>query len=160
MRGKGLLLIGVLAATTGCYAYVPSSVDEIAPGTPVRVRLTAAEAGRLVDQRLTDARLLAGTLVQHDGEQLLVDTSVGRNDAERGLRSVVQRVSVPRRDVLEVERRQLDKGRTGIVVGAGAVALGVVIALQARGGQGTPDGPGGGTQESRRLPILSFRVFP
>ncbi len=159
MRGKSILLVGALAATTGCYSYIPSSVEDVSPGTPVRIRLTAVEAGRLVDQRLTNARLLTGTLVQGDGEQLLVDTSVGHNDAERGMRSVVQRVAVPAHEVLEMERRQLDKGRTGLVVGAGTVALGVVIALQSRGGSGSTDTPGGGTQESRRVPILSLRIF-
>jgi hypothetical protein len=159
MRAKGFIVVGALALTAGCYKYVPSSVGEVSPGTPVRVRLTAVEAGRLVDQRLTDARLLTGTLVEGDGENLLVDTSIGHNDAERGMRSVVQRLAVPTHEVLEIEQRQLDKGRTGLVVGAGTVALGVVIALQSRGGSGRSDTPGGGTQEARRVPILSLRIF-
>jgi hypothetical protein len=159
MRGRGFLLVGALAATTGCYTYLPSAVNEVSPGTPVRIRLTAVEAGRLVEQRLTDSRVLTGTLVEGDAENLLVDTSVGHNDVERGMRSVVQRVSVPAHEILEIEQRQLDRGRTGLVVGAGTVALGVVIALRSRGGGGGPDGPGGGAQESVRVPILSLRIF-
>ncbi len=160
MRGKGLLLVGTLLAANGCYTYLSTPLEEVAPGTPVRIRLTAAEAGRLVEQRLTEDRLLTGTLVEQDDGQVLVDTSVGHNDAERGMRAVVQRLSVPTHEVLEIEQRHLDKGRTGVVVGVGAVAAGVIIALQARGGGGSADNTGGGTQESRRVPILSFRVFP
>jgi hypothetical protein len=160
MRGKSYLLVGTLLAASGCYTYLPTPLEDVAPGTPVRIRLTAVEAGRLVEQRLTDNRLLTGTLMEQGDGQVLVDTSVGHNDAERGMRAVVQRVSVPTRDVLEIEQRQLSKGRMGVVVGAGAVAVGVIIALQSRGGGGSADNPGGGTQESRRVPILSFRIFP
>jgi hypothetical protein len=90
---------------------------------------------------------------------VLVDTSVGHNDAERGMHSVVQRVAVPVRDVLEIEQRHLDRGRTGALIGIGAVAAGVIVALQSGGG-GSPPATGGGAQESRRVPILSFRIFP
>jgi len=159
MRGKSFLLVGTLLATSGCYTYLPAPIEDIAPGTPVRIHMTAAEAGRLVEQRLTDDRVLTGTLVEQGDGQILVDTSVGRNDAQRGLHSVVQRVNVPTRDVLEIEQRHLDRGRTGILIGVGALAGGIIVALQSGGGGSAPP-TGGGTQESRRAPILSFRIFP
>jgi len=160
MRGKGLLLLGALLASSGCYTYLPTPLEDIAPGTPVRIRMTAAESGRLVEQRLTDDPLLSGTLVEQGDGEVLVDTSVGHNDAQRGMHSVVQRVSVPTRDVLVIEQRKLDRGRTGALIGIGVVAGGVILALQSGGGVGGSDTSGGGTQESRRVPILSFRIFP
>lgn len=158
MRVKTLLLVGTALVASGCYTYLPTSAADVRPGTPVRMRITGDQARALYEQRLTDDRLLAGTLVERSGDGFLVDTPVGHNDAQRGMRAVLQRVAVPERDVLEIEQRTLNKARTGAVMAAGMVAAGVVIALQSSGGGDGDDGPGPGTPESRRIPLLRFAL--
>lgn len=157
MRRKSLLVCTLLAAS-GCYSYLPTPVRDVSPGTPVRMRLTAEQAEALVAQRLTDERLLSGTIVESTGDGFLVETPVGHNDATRGMRALLQRVVVPSDGVLEIEQRTLNKGRTGIAMAAGTMVLGVVIAIQSRGGEGGNETPDPGTQEARRVPLLRLRL--
>jgi hypothetical protein len=158
MRSRKLLLVATVLAASGCYRYLPAPASAVAPGTPVRMRITAQQAEALRAQRLSDNRLLNGTVVEKTEQGFMVETEVGRNDPTRGTRAVTQLLSIPESGVLEIEQRTLDRGRTGMAMVAGGVVLGVVVALQSRGGQGGTDTPGPGTQEARRVPLLKLAL--
>ncbi len=159
MSLKKLLLVGTLTAASGCYTYLPAPPSGVSPGTPVRIRLTADQAEAFVPQRLTADRDLDGTLLERTDGSLLVETPVGRNDAERGMSSLMQKLTVPEGGIVEIEQRTLNKGRTGLVMAGAAVVAGVVLTLRSQGGRGGPDQPpGGGNQEARRVPVLRIRL--
>jgi hypothetical protein len=156
MRLVHLLALGAAGAAAGCFSYVPVNPSEVSPGQEVRLRLTAEEAARYPDLRLRDARLMEGTLVETTDGELVVAASIAAGDPTRGTRVLVQQVSVPRSGILEVELREIDKVRTGLlVVGGGAIITAVII----KGGSafGGRDGPDGEVIEAR-IPLVRFRL--
>lgn len=157
MRAHRVLLVMLTAGLAGCYAYVPSSPQEVQPGQSIRLRLTPEEAASLQDLRLTNPRLLEGTLLESGSAGWVLEAMVGGGPVQAGAasRTLVQRVSVPSSGVLEVELKELDKVRTGLLVGGGGAVLLAVIA-KAGGGSGTEDGPGTDVPEARRIPLIRF----
>jgi hypothetical protein len=112
--------------------------------------------------RLTEDRLVSGTLVGRDNGGLMVDTRVGANDSQRGTRMLEQRITVPAAEIREVELRELDWFKTGALIGAVGVGVGVAIAAALGGGEGRGSGPGTDPEEivvpvfRVRLPFLRF----
>ena len=155
MRFRSVLALTGMFAAGGCYHYLPSSPQEVATGQAVRLRLTADEAAKYTDLRLGDPRLLEGTVVDRSASGVMLDATVGVNNPETGSRALTQRVNVPLSGVLDVELKQLDRTKTGFLVGGGAVVVGLAIA-KSTGAFGTNDAPGTDTPEARR--VLLFRV--
>jgi len=157
MRLRTVVVVAGLFAATGCYHYLPYSPQEIAPGQAVRLRLTADEAARYADLRLSDPRLLEGTVVDRSSSGLMLDASVGVNDAATGSRTLMQRLDVPLTGVLDVELKELDRTRTGFLVGGGAVVVALAVA-KATGAFGSNDTPGTDLPEARRVPLFRLRL--
>jgi len=157
MRSSLVLLLALSLSASGCYKYIPTSAMEVTPGQAVRVRLSAAEAARYQDLRLADPRLLDGTVVERTAGELVVEATVGANDPTRGTRALIQQVTVPLEGVLGVDLKELDKVKTGLLVGGGgAVVLAAILAAgDALGG----DDPGGNdVPEARRVPLFRFAL--
>ena len=55
-----------------------------------------------------------------------------------------QRVSIARRDLLELEVRKIDRLRTGALVGSAAVVIGGILVNSLKGEPGKEPLPGGG----------------
>ena len=157
MRAVRLLLLAASLAASGCFTYIPSSPQEVAPGESLRLRLSAEEAARYQDLRLANPRLLEGTLVSRSATELMVEASVGVNDATRGTRALVQQVSVPLSGILEVELKRLDGFKTGLLVAGGGALLTAVI-IRSGGGSGSEDDPGTDTPDARRIPLIRFSL--
>ncbi len=160
MHLRHLLLAAGLAAAQGCYSYVPTRLESIEPGQAVRLRLSADEAERLAEIRLTDLRTMDAVVVEQGGDRMLVETTVGRLDPMQGTRPLTQRVDVPLGGILEVEARQRDNVKTGAFVGSIGVAVGVGIAAALRGGFGQNSGEGEGPLEDRGLPFILRFALP
>ena len=159
MRPERILLAASVILATGCYTYVPTRLESVQPGDPIRVRISPEAAERLEPVRLTDLRIMDGVVVDEASGELFLDTSVGRLDRERGGRAFTQRVNVSLGEILEVESRERDNLKTGALLGALGVAAGlaIVASLQDGGGLQRPDG--GGEIEDRRTPfVLKFRL--
>lgn len=157
MRSHLLLLLASSLLLAGCYSYRVTDLDALAPGSGLRLRISPAEAERLVDLRLTEDRLVTGTLVSNGGGAVLVDTEVGVNDATRGTRALTQRISIPLGEVREIEERHLDRVKTGALVGAVALGVGIAAAAALGGGDGADVPPGPGTGELR-VPVGLLRI--
>lgn len=157
MRPVRFFVLAAALAASGCFAYIPSSPQEIVPGEGVRLRLTAEEAARYLDLRLPSPRIMEGTLVDRTGTELLVEASIGSNDPTRGTRVLMQRVSVPLTGIVDVEEKKLDTFRTGLLVGGGAALAGVLI-FRKLNGIGGEEEPPPDVPEARRIPILRFAL--
>ncbi len=157
MRATRLLVLAAAFAASGCFAYVPSSPQELVPGEAVRLRLSAQEAMRYADLRLADPRSMEGKYLERSGAELMIEATVSPSDRERGTQLLVQRVTVPLTGILDVEKKKLDNVRTGLVVGGGAALVAAFIVGNATGwgseGEDTPDMP-----EARRIPLLRFSL--
>lgn len=124
----------VAALVAGCYTYTPIELTAAAPGMEVRARVTAGTAQQLAPSlRMSDARVLSGSVVEIpvDGLTLRVASApAGAVEAPDGL---FQLVFIKRGELLELESRRLDNGRTRLAVGAGVVGAVALAATMLRG---------------------------
>jgi len=127
-------------------------------GEDVRVRITEAEAQRLAPLLQRESRVLQGRIVEIQ-PTLFLDVVVHSDVQGAAVRSLRQRVEIPATSLLEMERRSLDRRRTGFLVGAG---VGIVAALVIREFSGDAGGdtrpPPDGSGELRGVP--PFRIQP
>ena len=157
MRHRSVLILAGLLSATGCYHYQAYSPQEVGVGQAVRLRLTADEAAKYSDLRLSDPRLVEGKVVDRSATGFMLDATVGVNSAQVGTRALTQRLSIPTSGVIDVELKTLDRTKTSLVVGS-AAAVGVVALLKAGGAFGGSDTPGTDNPEARRIPILRLRL--
>jgi hypothetical protein len=151
MRG---LLIPALAFCSGCYSYAPIAPEAVPPGTVVRARVTSDASDRLsAFLGAPVGRELNGTLHSASPDSLVMEVpSVADVSSPGSLRTLYQRVTVARRDVLELETRTLDRMRTGAIATVAAVVAGAVLAKALRGEPGIDRPPGGGGPAEARTP--------
>lgn len=158
MRLYRVLLAGSIGLLAGCYSYVPTRLDVVEVGDPVRLRVTADAAERLEPVRLTDARLIEGLIVRRADSELLVDTKVGTLDPQRGQRAFTQRINVQLAEIQEVEFRRRDQLKTAAAVGTVGLVVGLGILAALQPGEGGPGDPIDPVPEMRRTPFRLFRI--
>jgi hypothetical protein len=135
-KPRTALALALLVAGSGCFEYSYVPLAQARPGSDVRIQLSeeglvhlaAATFGGLPHL----SRTLEGTLVEADSRQLVVAVRVwsGGAGAEN---QIEQRVAIPAADVVAMERRQLDKQKTGGIAAAVGVAVVVLVARQLSG---------------------------
>jgi len=152
-----------MATLIGCYSYQTITPAAALPGTEVRARITGAASDRvgpLVGS--FDTRVLVGSVVENSNGMMTVEVPTGRmpNVTESVVR-LHARVPVAPTDLVGLEQRKLDVGRT-VLLGGGltaAVGVGVALALRAAAdpqpGKLPTDPP-----PITRIPILSFAFDP
>ncbi len=157
MAGRTAWIAALSSLLAACYTYVPSSLSEVTPEQEVRLRLGAVEAARLEDFARDGGRAVEGRVLSQDGDSVLV--RVESHSELRGVRvqTLYQRIHVSRPAVLDVELRELDKGRTYLVTGAG-VAAAALIAVDRLQGGGSDTPPNGGTPNEALIPLLNLRL--
>lgn len=157
MRPRNVLVLAALCVASGCYHYLPMSATDVSVGQAVRLRLTADEAAKYADLRLADPRLVEGTVVDRSAAGLMLDATLGVNNAETGSRALTQRLSIPTSGVIDVELKALDRTKTGLVAGGVAVIAGLFIA-KAGGAFGSNGTPGTDNPEARRVPLFRIKL--
>lgn len=135
--------------STGCFGYVPATLDSVPVGAHVRAMLSTEGQIILRDRIGIDAQVLQGELLENGGDTVLLAVrSSTITDEFGGQRPLFQRIDIPTSHILRVDLRRTDPVRTGalVAVGAGAAAL---LISQAFGDSnpGQPDGSGGGPEE-------------
>ena len=155
MRRFSPLLFLLVSA---CYTYAPVQPTTVAPGTNVRARVSATAAERIAPLiSSNDARLLTGKFVGTDAAGFLVEVPTTPQVGTAGtFQSLAQRVSIPRGDLLEMETRTLNRGKTAIVVGVAAILAGSTAVAVLQGDRGS-DRPPGGTSTDARIPVVRWR---
>lgn len=141
-RIPALLLIAVL--TAGCHVYEPVS-EPPAPGTEVRVRLTAPGALEMSRESDEPRRHYEGQLVENDPDTLILSVVQARNVSEfQRSRTLRNNFLIPRDYVQRLEVRALSGWRTAGVVAAGAGVAAFLINRAVEGGGSSGNGPDGG----------------
>lgn len=145
--GKTLILVALLAPLLGA-CYVPAPADPAAMSRGEELRLVLSERGMehlgRVSPRVT--REVTGRLTELTQDSLTIATRLsGPTHAGASLRSIRQNLTFARADIEEVTVHHLHRGRTALIVGAGIVALSILLAdvLEFGGGGGddSPDPP-------------------
>ena len=126
MRLRASVVVLATASLLGCYTYAPVEVGSVGAGERVRARLAPAATEGLPASLQGGDRTIEGDLVDRtDGSlTLFVPTSLRQQGffAE----SLHERVTLASRDVVELELRRLDRGRTYLLAGIGAAAVAAV----------------------------------
>ncbi len=140
VRWTGLVLL-LLFPLSGCYSYVPVLGDGLAPGDDVRLRLSAPAATTVSERVGRPIRSVEGPLLAFTSDSLQVDVGWGAIYAGTVFEGRRDTLQFHRSQVLEVDRREFSRVRTGLTAVAlttGAVAL---IRMITGGGQsqGPPD---------------------
>ena len=152
MRGS-LILLPFVAA---CYTHVPIEPNALRARTSIRARVDAATAEQLEPLLgIGNARLVSGVVITTSPDTLIVEvpTSV-RAEVGSSVQTLKQRVAIPRASVVELETREINRLRTGLVVGSASLLAGTLIFRAVRGGRGSDRPPNGGEPNERRVPFL------
>jgi hypothetical protein len=137
LKSVGLLFAPLLVG--GCYSYSTIDPAGVAPGMEVRARVTAPLAAQLASTlAMGESRLVEGQVVDSQNGLTLKVASVlpGTAGLPEGL---FQQIQINRSDLVELESKQFDRGRTRLAVGVtAAVAIATGIAI-VRGGKSSGD---------------------
>ena len=147
---RSLLTCLCALVASGCYTFQPTGMDEVAPGQSVRARVTGTFADSLQTMIGRGDRVFEGVLVERQGSSSLLEIPV--QQALQGMRfqTLSQRVEVPDAAVVEIENKELNRGRTYAGVAVAAVVLGAVIVMQINKDSGGAQRPGrGGPQDAK-----------
>jgi hypothetical protein len=161
-RGGTLVAARALAAAgcgfllAGCYTLSPVRTDrELAPGR-FRVHLSDSGAARVAGPLGGPVTVIDGRLTGSTADEivLLVPSS---GAAGFGKETLYQELRLPKREIDGLERRQLDRKRTGLAVGGVAAVAGFLLyrSLSGESGGSPHGGPVGPTEA--RTP--SFRLW-
>ncbi|GLC28029.1 hypothetical protein [Roseisolibacter agri] len=145
-RRRRAALVGTLAAHTllvGCYAHVPAAPGSVAPGARVRVGLTDAGVGALASSLGSSVRGLEGQVERVAGDTLVLRPDRLLTTADVDVAWSGDALALPAAWRQGVERRQLAKGRTAVLVGGGVALVVALVAVLRKAGEGA-GGPGGG----------------
>lgn len=135
--GGSILLLATAAA---CHSYRPMIDEAPAPGDDVRIQVASETAAQLTERVGQPVRRVRGTVLDSGpGEGLTVDVGWGALYAGTPLEGRRDTITFRPDEVLEVDRRELSRLRTGLL-GAGAMAA-VVAIFRGFQGEATP-GPG------------------
>ena len=161
--GRPRLTLAALALSlvaSGCYSYTEVSPAAVPPGSEVRVSVRPdADVGVGSDPLPDGPQRLRGRLMgESSAETLRLSVPVGRGEPGVATRQLRQTVSVPMADVLRVELRRFEKGRTAAAIAGGGVAAAIVTVWAFNvldPSPGPSDGGGGGVDNAR---LVLFRL--
>ena len=149
-----------LIGSQGCYHYAPVEVSDLAPGTSVRMELSAVAVDRLRRgpdsvAKLLDGFNVSGTVSRVAGDSVLVMVPKSYMEANVRLKTEDHPVALLRSDVERVRLRRLDRAKTTwIGVAAGAVAAGAVVYVIDHGGRASGGSPKPGDVADSRSPVI------
>ncbi len=159
---RALVLLAVLPAVvlpaSGCFSYQTVPMDELTPDLDVRVRITQAQVPRVAEVLGYETRDVEGKVATVQPDVLLL-TVPARTAPEGGtVRRFYQRLDLPMADVVEVEHRSLNRGKTIAVVGGATIAATAILLYQFIGinrkdQKGTKSGP-----ENVRVPLFGIGI--
>ena len=130
---RSSLAAAALAVNVGCYSYVPVDGTSLAAGKELRVNLSDSGSAALAPYTGPLTGAIDGRITEVNDSTLVVSVAqlTRRNGVEETWRG--ETVRVPRTGVASVERHQLARGRSALLVG-GIAAAAAVIALSLGGG--------------------------
>lgn len=119
----------------GCYSYQPIEAAAVPVGMEVRAHITGAASDRVAPMlHSLDVRTLVGSVTENiNGSMMLEVPNGAMSNMTEGVVALRARVPITPSDLVTLERRKLDVGRT-MILGAGivgGVSAGIALALRA-----------------------------
>ena len=125
----------VLSTATGCFNYVPAEIGAVPPGESVRMYLTRAgvdavnEGGAEEALSFVSEPVLSGEFVRRTGDDLFLRVPTVRRQIGFHTSQLGQDIRIPASEIVQIERQELSRGRTGLLVGGAAAAITGLIAF-------------------------------
>lgn len=119
----------VLATATGCFNYVPAEIGAVPPGESVRLFLTRAgvdainQAGNEEALSTVFEPVLSGEFVRRTDADLFVRIPTVRRQVGFHSAQLGQDIRVPAGEIVQIERQELSRAKTGLLVGGTAAAI-------------------------------------
>lgn len=150
-----LLVLALIPWAAGCFSMRPVELSEIAPGEEVVVHLNVEASRRMSAEEGYDVRSVSGRLESTGNAALTVSIPVGRRVQGVMVDDTRRLFTLPRNEVVLVERREFNRNRSALVGGAllGGIIWGV---LQISGDGGSGPDPGG--EPPPPAPSIRFSV--
>jgi hypothetical protein len=149
---RTIALLCASGAITACYTYTPISLDRLQPGMEIRAHLTGAgldRVRRVPEQRFFDRLELSGAVmdVNTDTIALIVPSNVFDGAAAADLRRTI---ALGRADFDVTELRRLNRRKTALAIGGGALLVTVAIVRMRGNGLWTPNSTTVSPSENRQ----------
>lgn len=141
--GPALVVLILTLGLSGCFSYQPVLDGSPEPDAEVRLRLSAPAAVALSERTGRTIRSVEGVLLEATSDSLTVDVRWGAIYAGTPLEGRRDVLAFHRSEVVEIDRREFSRVRTGIVAG-GLAAAALLILRSFTGGGGDQGGTGPG----------------
>ena len=138
----GAVKFAIVASTTGCYAFIPTTSTTLPERTPVTVELTMGGTVALQQVVGQNVNELEGAVVRSSADSLVVAVENTYTTQRQKFVSNGTEVSLPRSYIQVVKVRTFSRKRTVLLV-AGTVA-GAAVAAAIGTSSGSSSGEGGG----------------
>lgn len=138
---RGVALAALVFISSGCYRYVPTDADLVPPGDDIRILVTRLGAAELdqVTEEATAAGLISGKMQGVEDDDLILSVPVGERREGFMTMNLTQTIRVPMGEILDLDRREFDKGATVGMVGlAAALGVGIVFGIIEAFGTSSP----------------------
>ena len=142
--------LGALAAALGlgCYSYVPVTLETVPVGTEMRALVSAEREVALRDSLGVSVHPLHGTLVEREDGRVLLAVRTAVGSPAFGSQPLFQHIRLTQQDVVRVDMRRLQRGKTtALALAVASVATVVTLGLLGKLNPGSPGGGGGGPPE-------------
>lgn len=149
-----------IAALVGCYSYQPIAPASAPAGTEVRARITGAASDRVAPLiGSLDTRVLVGNVIENSNGTMTLEVPTGAMpNVPASVVRLHARVPLVPTDLVGLEQRRLDAGRTALLGGAVAASVGLGVALALRAGADPQSGKlPTDPPPINRIPLLQIR---
>jgi hypothetical protein len=127
---------------------VPATLEAVPLGTDVRALVSTEREMALRDSLGVSLHPLHGTLVEREEGRVLLAVRTGVGSAAFGSQPLYQHIGLTPQDVLRVDVRRLQRGKTTtLALAVASVATLVTLRLLGKLNPGSPGGGGGGPPE-------------
>jgi len=140
---RAAILTAAACVTAGCYNYDPLVTPSPEPGTYVSLSLTDAGSQDLARSLGPNVFIVRGRYLEHGNRGLLVSVTSVELKLGNELAWAGETVALPDSTISAIEVRQLAKGRSALLLGAGVAGLVATTAAFTLGGGGTRPGKQG-----------------
>jgi len=129
--GRGRVAVAALllaAPSAGCFNYIPLGDVAPRPGAEVIARLSVPLDVPLQDLTVHGVRMTTGRVVFIDRDSLVIAAERFASETGTDYPGLGTTMTLLRSHIAGVEQRRVSKGRTALLLGASAAALGAIIA--------------------------------
>lgn len=155
----------VLSTSTGCFNYVPAEIGAVPPGESVRLFLTREgvnavnEGGAEEALSFVSEPVLSGEFVRRAGDDLFLRVPTVRRQIGFHTSQLGQDIRIPASEIVQIERQELSKAKTGLLMGGATAAItGLIVFILNEARQPDAINPPVDTVEDRGRRVIIFRL--